>query len=98
MLRLDLLVRLETSEGRPRQTYAFALVVTANGGQLRSPFRMAVDQEITLVNPQTGKEVDWRVVGVELTAERDYLASFAFEEPDTSFWSMSRPGWIEARS
>lgn len=85
MLRLDLLVRLGTSEGRPRQTHAFTLVVNASGGQMRSPFRMAVAQEITLVNPQTGKEVDCRVVGAELTAERDYLVSFAFERPDPSF-------------
>lgn len=98
MLQLNLLVRLETSEGRPLQTHAFTVVVNANGGQLRSPFRMAVDQKITLINPQTGKEADCRVVGVERTAEGDYLASFGFSKPDPSFWPLVRPGWIEAKS
>lgn len=98
MVRLDLLVRLETSKGRPLQTHAFTLVVNGTGGQLRSPFRMAMDQEITLVNPQTGKEVDCRVVGVVHTSEGDYLVSFAFGEPDPSFWRMSRPAWIAAKS
>jgi hypothetical protein len=98
MLRLNLVVRLETSKGRPRQTHAFTVVVNANGGQLRSPFRMAVDQEITLVNPQTAKEVRCRVVEAKRTAEGNYLVSFGFEQPDPSFWPMSCPGSIEAKN
>jgi hypothetical protein len=96
MLRLNVLVRLETSKGSPLQTHAFTIVVNANGGQLRSPFRMDLDQGITLINPQTGKEVDCRVVSVDRTADGDYLASFAFGQADPSFWPMSQPGWTEA--
>lgn len=98
MLELNLLVRLETSRGRPLQTHAFTVVVNANGGQLRSPFRMAADQKITLVNPGTGKTVDCRVVGVVDTAEGDYLVSFAFGQPDPSFWPMSHSGRVRAES
>lgn len=98
MLELNLLVRLETSQGRPLQTHAFTVVVNANGGQLRSPFRMAADQKITLVNPGTGKAVDCRVVGVVDTAEGDYLVSFAFGQPDPSFWPMSHSGRVQAES
>jgi hypothetical protein len=90
MLRLDLLVRLEISEGR-LQTHAFTLAVNTNGGQLRSPFRMAAGQKITLINPQTGKDVECRVVGVDRTAEGDYLAAFAFGQPDPSFWPTANP-------
>jgi hypothetical protein len=97
MLRLNVLVRLEASKGGPLQTHAFTVVVNANGGQLRSPFRMDLNQKITLINPETGKEVDCRVVGLERTAE-DYVVAFAFGQPDPSFWPMSHPGWIEAKS
>lgn len=98
MLELNLLVRLETSQGRPLQTHAFTVIVNANGGQLRSPFRMAADQKITLVNPGTGKAVECRVVGVVDTAEGDYLVSFAFGQPDPSFWPMSHSGRVRAES
>lgn len=97
-LELDLLVRLEASKGRPLQTHAFTVVVNANGGQLRSPFRMAADQRITLVNPGTGKEADCRVVGVVNTPEGEYLISFAFGQPDPLFWPMSDPSWIRPES
>jgi hypothetical protein len=97
-LRLILLVRLETLKRKSASTQAFIVAVNAHGGQLRSPFRMAVDQKITLVNPETGKEVECRVVRVERTVEGDYLGSSGFPEPNPSFWPMSHPGWIEAKS
>jgi hypothetical protein len=97
MLRLNLLVRLETAQGRPLQTHAFTVVVNANGGQLRSPFRMVLDQNLTLINPETGKEVNCRVVAVDRTTE-DYLVSFAFGQPDSSFWPLTHPRPIEAKT
>jgi len=62
MLRLDLLVRLKVGEGSRPQTHAFTVTVNAHGGLWESPFRTAVGQSITLINPHTGKEVACRVV------------------------------------
>lgn len=96
MLRLDILVRLEISAGTRLQTHAFTVTVNAYGGQLVSPFRMTADQGITLVNPQTGKEVAGRVVKADRNAEGDYLVSFAFDHLNPTFWPVAFIGWREA--
>jgi|SRR5690348_4903916 len=96
MLRLDILVRLEISGGTRLQTHAFSVTVNAYGGQLVSPFRMTADQEITLVNPQSGREVAGRVVKADRNAEGDYLVSFAFDHLNPTFWPVAFIAWREA--
>src|SRR3974377_1132207 len=80
MLRLDLLVRLEMGEGRAPQTHAFTVTVNPPGGLLESPFRMPVGQRITLINPQTGKEVGCTVVEVHASSEGYFTMGFEFEK------------------
>lgn len=96
MLRLDILVRLEISAGTRVQTHAFTVTVSAYGGQLVSPFRMNANHEITLVNPETGREVPGRVVGADRNAEGDYLISFAFDHLNPTFWPVAFIGSSEA--
>jgi hypothetical protein len=91
MLRLDVLVRFEMPEGRRQQTHAFTVSVNAHGGLLESPFRMTEGQKITLVNPQTAKEVDCRVVGVQRSSEGYFTAAFDFEHPSPGFWAICLP-------
>ena len=91
MLRLDVLVRLEMPEGKRLQTHAFTVTVNAHGGLLESPFRMTVGQKITLVNPQTGKEVDCRVVRVHSSSEKYFTTAFEFDGPSPRFWAIAFP-------
>jgi PilZ domain len=91
MLRLDLLVRLEMGEGSGPQTHAFTVNVNAHGGLLESPFRMTVGQRITLINPQTGKEVSCKVVEVGALSEGYFKTAFEFEQRNPQFWAIAFP-------
>jgi hypothetical protein len=91
MLRLHLLVRQEIAEGSRPQTHAFTVEVNAHGGLLESPFRMAVGQRITLVNPQTAKEVPCFVVSVQQSSEGYFTTAFEFEQPSPHFWAIASP-------
>jgi hypothetical protein len=91
MLRLHVLVRLEIHEGSPLQTHAFTVVVNAHGGLLESPFRTTVGQRITLVNPQTGKEVRCKIVGVRKSPDGYFTTAFEFDGPNPQFWAVAFP-------
>jgi hypothetical protein len=91
MLRLNLLVRFEVREGSREQTHAFTITVNAHGGLLESPFRMVVGQRIALINPQTGREVGCRVIGVHASAQGYFTTAFEFEQPSPRFWEIAFP-------
>jgi hypothetical protein len=91
MLRLHLLVRQEMAEGSRPQTHAFTVQVNAHGGLLECPFRMTVGQKITLVNPQTGKEVRCSVVSVQQSSEGYFTMAFEFEQATPQFWAITFP-------
>jgi hypothetical protein len=91
MLRLDLLVRLKVGEGSRPQTHAFTVTVNAHGGLLESPFRTAVGQSITLINPQTGKEVACRVVEVDAPLEGYFTTAFEFGQCNAQSWAIALP-------
>jgi hypothetical protein len=91
MLRLDVLVRFQLPEGHRQQTHAFTVAVNAHGGLLESPFRLTVGQTITLVNPQTGKEVGCTVVGVHQSSEGDFITAFEFGQQNPQFWAIAFP-------
>lgn len=91
MLRLDVLVRLEIQEGSPLQTHAFTVTVNAHGGLMESPFRMVAGQRITLINPQSGKEVRCTVVTVQRSSEGYLATAFEFERQSPQFWAIAFP-------
>jgi hypothetical protein len=91
MLRLDVLVRFEIREGSPLQTHAFTVAVNAHGGLMESPFRMIAGQRITLINPQSGKEVGCRVVKVHRSSEGYFATAFEFEQHSPQFWAIAFP-------
>ena len=96
MLRLDVLARWETGDGHVRQMHAFTVVVNSHGGSLESPFRMTAGQSITLINPQTGKEVACRLVSVRTASEGYFVAAFEFEQQSPEFWAISFPSLADA--
>lgn len=68
---------------------AFTLAVNAHGGLLEAPLRVAANQRITLVNSQTGKVADCRVVRVEGPSESNYTIAFEFDERNPQFWPIT---------
>jgi hypothetical protein len=91
MLRLNVLIRFEVREGNRQQTHAFTITVNAHGGLLESPFRMALGQGITLINPQTGKEVGCTVIGVHASSQGYFTVAFEFAQPSPRFWEIAFP-------
>ena len=91
MLQVAVLVKAEMPAGKRVQTQAFTVVVNAHGGLMESPFRMTVGQRITLVNPQSGKEVGCRVVRVQKSSEEGFTTAFEFEERSARFWPVTFP-------
>ena len=91
MLQLKLLIRAEMAAGKLIQTQAFTVMVNAHGGLLESPLRMTVGQRMTLINPQTGKEVVCRVVRVERSGEGGFRTAFEFDHRSPQFWPIAFP-------
>jgi len=91
LLRLDVLVAFDLPEAGHRQTHAFTVYVNAHGGLLESPFRMTNGQRLTLINPQTGKEVHCTVIEVHRSADGFYQVAFEFEMPCPQFWAVAFP-------
>lgn len=91
MLRLALLIRWESSAGKRAQTQAFTGMVNGHGGLLDSPARIPVGQRMTLVNPQTGKEVSCRIIRVERSSEGSFRTAFEFDQCSPRFWPIAFP-------
>jgi len=91
LLQVAVLVRTEVPGGKRLQIPAFTSVVNAHGGLLELPLRMTVDQQITLVNPQTGKEADCRVVRVEGPSKESFTVAFEFDQRCPQFWPITFP-------
>jgi len=91
LLQVAVLIAVETSEGSRVRAQAFTQVVNAHGGLLDAPFRMAAGQRLTLINPQSGKEADCRVVRVDDPSDGYFPTAFEFDERSPHFWPISFP-------
>lgn len=91
MLKLDILVRLNVQEASPSQTHAFTVAINAHGGLMESPFRMIAGQRITLINPQSGREVGCTVVSVHSSSQGYFKTAFEFEQRSPQFWAIAFP-------
>jgi hypothetical protein len=89
LLQVAVLITADLSDGRRVQVQAFTLVVNAHGGLLESPLTVASNQKVTLVNPQTGKEVGCRVVRAKRTSTGLIAFAFEFDDPSAEFWPIS---------
>jgi hypothetical protein len=67
------------------------VTVNAHGGLMESPFRMIAGQRITLVNPQSGKEVGCTVVSVHRSPDGYFATGFEFEQHSPQFWAVAFP-------
>jgi hypothetical protein len=91
MLKLGVYVRAELPSGERLQKYASTVMVNAEGGLLEVPFRMTVGQKITLINPESRKEVGCRVIRVQGPLVGSFTAAFEFDERNPSFWPVPVP-------
>ena len=91
MLQVAVLLRVEMPEGNTLQVQGFTLVVNAHGGLLESSLKLACDQKITVINPQSGKAVGCRVVRVERPSEGNHKIAFEFDQRSPQFWPVTFP-------
>ena len=91
MLKLGVYVRAEMPTGERLQKYASTVMVNAEGGLLEVPYRMSVGQRITLINPESRKEVGCRIVRVQGPVAGSFNTAFEFDERSPSFWPVAVP-------
>jgi hypothetical protein len=78
---------------RPFEEATHSVSVNAYGGVIRLLAQVALGQQISIVNPQTAKEISGMVtfVGLKNAGKRDI--SVEFSEPSVPFWGIRFPGW-----
>lgn len=99
LLQVAVLLVVEMPGGNGVRAQAFTQVVNAHGGLLDAPFRMKAGQRLTLVNPQSGKQVGCLVVRVDASTEGYFPTAFEFDERSPHFWPISFPplDWAETQ-
>jgi len=78
-------------DGRCIQVQAFTSVVSAHGGLLESPLKLASNQNIRLLNAHAREEVGCRVVRVEGPTSGLYEVAFEFDQCSPQFWPLNFP-------
>jgi hypothetical protein len=91
MLQLAVLVRANMPDGRCVQVQAFTLDVNAHGGLFDSPIELTPNQRITIINPQSGKDVGCRVVRIERSSSALLQVAFEFDQCNAHFWPITFP-------
>jgi len=96
LLQVAVYITTELAGGNRVRVQAFTQAVNAHGGLLDAPIRMIVGQRLTLVNPQSDKEVGCRVVRVDGPSDGSYPTAFEFDQPSPHFWPISFPpiDWV----
>jgi len=90
-LQVVVIVRANMPDGRCVQVQAFTSVVNAHGGLLESPMKLATNQKILLINPNSGIDASCRVVRVEGPTSTLYDVAFEFDERSPQFWPINFP-------
>jgi hypothetical protein len=90
-LQVVVIIRADMPDGRCVQAQAFTSVVNAHGGILESPMKLATDQKILLINPNSGMNVGCRVARVEGITATLYEVAFEFDQHSPRFWPINFP-------
>jgi hypothetical protein len=90
-LQVVVILRVNMPDGRCVQAQAFTSSVNAHGGMLESPMKLATDQKILLINPNSGINVGCRVVRVEGPTSTLYDVAFEFDQHSPRFWPIRFP-------
>lgn len=84
-LQVVVIVRANMPDGRCVQMQAFTSVVNAHGGLLESFMKLATNQKILLINPNSGIDASCRVVKVEGPTSTLYDVAFEFDQRSPQF-------------
>jgi len=79
------------ADGRCVQLQAFTATVSAHGGLLESPLKLAANQKILLINPHSGTEAGCKVIRVEGPSSALYEVAFEFDQRSHRFWPIDFP-------
>jgi len=91
LLQVAILIRTELADGKRVQIQAFTQEINAHGGLLESSVKLSPSLKITLVNPQTQKEIGCRVVRTEGRPESSFAIAIEFDQPSPQFWGVAFP-------
>jgi hypothetical protein len=91
LVQIPVLFLGQTADGAPVQGQAFTQVVNAHGGLLDAPVQMSAGQDLTLVNPQSGKQARCRIIRVGRPSDGCFPTAFEFEERSPHFWPITFP-------
>jgi hypothetical protein len=91
LLRTSVMVLAENEQHRQIQEEAKTQVVNAHGGLLVMRAHLHMGQSFLLKNPQTGSEMNCRVVHVDEAGMEDYSIAFEFDRPAPKFWPITFP-------
>jgi len=91
VLKMPVVVRIQTSIGKDTDERAHTMVVNAHGGLLRLGVELTRGQTFKLVNPKTHAEEACRVVRVESRGAGDFAVAFEFCRPVPQFWPVVFP-------
>jgi hypothetical protein len=88
VLRVALIIKTCNTDAHE---HALTLVVNAHGGLLESSLSLEPNQEMTLVNPRTGKTASARVVRCKRSTPEAVTMAFEFQKPAADFWPITFP-------
>ena len=91
VLRVSLLIRAETKDGKSLQGRGSTVVVNAHGGLLETSLAVLANDEITLMLPQTAVEARCRVIRTERSPSGNNTIAIEFREPTAVFWPITFP-------
>jgi hypothetical protein len=91
VLKIPVVVRIQTSVGKRTEERAHTMVVNAHGGLLRLGIELTPGQTINLINPKTHVEESSCVVRVENLPTGGFAVAFEFRRPSPQFWPIVFP-------
>jgi hypothetical protein len=91
VLKMPVVVRVQTSAGERTDERAYTVVVNAHGGLLRLEMELTPGQTMNLANPKTHAEESCRVVRVENLPAGNFAVAFEFWRPSPQFWPIVFP-------
>ncbi len=88
ILRVPVIVTIETATNESLQDEAYTRVVNAHGGLLTAGIEVADGQLMMLTNPKTRMSRECRVVSCKRANSHEFSISFDFEGPAPDFWTV----------
>ena len=90
-LTVPLTVRGQSDDGEKFSAHALSQAVNRNGGLLQMEQVVVIGQPLILVNENSNRSIECRVVAVRHERDGKTYVGVEFVTPDANFWSMTFP-------